>query len=148
MDKIGIEITLGIEDSYILELDFKAFNGIYLGQVKWYCYPKDLEEIGKGLMSFPSKIPDEFYYNHSLHNYYHLTMRAYTFDKLGHCALEICMKKMEELPAQAECRFSIVVDEPWAIHRLGMMLEKFSTKKYRSLKWSTKSEEDDLLVEN
>jgi hypothetical protein len=152
MDEIGIAITLGFEDESMLCLNFKANNGRFQGQLpEWYCYPSEIEKIGTALSSFPSGVLDEYLWEvgsakpEDRHLYY-FAIRAYTFDKAGHCALELTMKLNQDKPAEAECHFSIVA-EPWAIHRLGELFKKFSTLKYSSLKWSL-NPDNDLLGEN
>jgi hypothetical protein len=145
MDEIGIEIQLGYEDDYILDLTFTANNGGFQGKVQWYCNPDDLKNIGEALSPFPNKIPDEYIFDVDT-NWSHLSIKAYNFDRSGHCALQIYINNNKKNPDEGECRFSIVV-EAWAIHRLGELLKKFSTLKYSYLKWSP-NPDNDLLVEN
>jgi hypothetical protein len=142
MDEASIELRLIFQDDTLLWSEFKANNGSFKGQLEWYCTPSELEEIGKALSPFPNKIPDEYMYD-----WFCFAIKAYTYDRSGHCALQIYINNNKKKPEELECRFSIVA-EAWAIHRLGELLKKFSTLKYKSLKWSANSEDDDLLVEN
>ena len=54
------------------------------------------------------------------------------------------MNNKEDAPDEGECRFSIMA-EPWAIHRLGELILRFSDSKYCALKWSLNSDDDELV---
>ena len=71
-------------------------------------------------------------------------VRAYTTDNQGHTALQVVMNNKDDAPDEGECRFSIMV-EPWAIHRLGELVLKFSDSKYFALKWSLNPDNDELV---
>jgi hypothetical protein len=76
MDEIGILIKRNpYEEPYLLDLKFTAFNGEFQGQFEWYCNPSELEEIGKALSPFPTKIPDEYSYDVD-RNWFRFTIRA------------------------------------------------------------------------
>jgi hypothetical protein len=127
-----------------LTIEFRAYNWIFQGELRCYFSHVNFEKIGKALSPFPNKIPDEYIWDDD-NDLDHLSIKAYTFDRSGHCGLQIYINNKQHEPEELECRFSIVA-EAWALHRLGELLKKFSTLKYSYLKWSPKSEEDDLLM--
>jgi hypothetical protein len=147
MDEIGIRIVR-YEQLYpeVLNL-FWASNGLFQGGIRFYFERGHLKRMGKALSSFPDKIPGECSYSigsqHPDDKSSYLILRAYMADNQGHTALQVVMNNKDDVPDEGECRFSIMA-EPWAIHRLGELLLKFSDSKYCALNWSLNSDNDML----
>jgi len=149
MDEPGIKVTLELyEQPDLLRVFFTAFNGSFQGKLKYYDLASSFRDTGEALSAFPSKIPDEYLYeigsNRPEDDFaFYFALRAYTTDTSGHCAIQFTMNDYMMEPSES-CRFSIKA-EPWAIHRLGELMKRFSTLRYGTLKWSLKPENDALL---
>jgi hypothetical protein len=156
MDEVGIEIIRKYpHDPYLVGLQanmiITASDGEYQGKLGAYIPDSEIERISKPLVTFVDKFPNKFSYeknssldDESVKSYFNLTILS---DKQGECVITITLKRYDGWTEfKQECLFSIRV-EPWAIHRLGELLKKYSTAKYSFLKWSLNADED-LLVEN
>ena len=127
---------------------FWASNGLFQGGIRLHLDRGHLERIAKTLSPFPDKIPGECSYSIGSKrpddNSDYLMLRAYMADNQGHTALQVVMNNKEDGPDEGECRFSIMA-EPWAIHRLGELILRFSDSKYCALKWSLNADNDELM---
>lgn len=152
MNIIGIQLKrYPYEEPYNLHLDLSASNGLFAGQLGYFCNADDIKEIGTALQSFPNKIPDEYLYEigsarQEDNSAYYFALHAYTTDRSGQCALQIVIDNNQDKPNEGACRFSIKT-EPSAINRLGKLLLRFSETKHHTLNWSL-SGENDCLIEN
>jgi hypothetical protein len=148
MYKIGI-ISIVRQDQDILQdlVLFSAGNGAFQGRIQLYLEKRHLKQIAKAFSSFPDKIPNESSFSvgslQPENKSQYLMLRAYTAGQLAPAALQIIMNNKRDTPDEGECRFSILA-EPWAIHRLGELVLRFSDYKYRALHWSLDSDNDAL----
>jgi|GEM_PF-831694 hypothetical protein len=152
LDVPGIEIIRRpCEEPHYLHIIFTARNEGFQGHLEFYCKPSDIEQIGKALIPFPKQIADEYVFNYGSSNpsdrfAYYFSLGAYIFNNQGHSALRIIIIDFTKRPEKEECHFSIIA-EPWAIHRLGVLLVEFSKLKHSVLKWSL-NPDDNALLEN
>ncbi|MGB7582114.1 MAG: hypothetical protein WBL85_06675 [Sedimentisphaerales bacterium] len=138
MDTIGIQLKrYPYEEPYHLNLALSASNGLFAGQLEYFCNADDIKKIGTTLQSFPNKIPDEYLYEigsaqKGNNSAYYFALHAYTTDMSGQCALQIVIDNNRDKPDEGACRFSIKA-EPSAINRLGKLLLRFSEMKHQTL---------------
>jgi len=135
------------EEPYHAHIHIDASNGQFGGAVDFYCNVEDLANIGRGLQNFPCKVPDEYRYENGSKDpaarvYSYLLIRAYTIDRVGHCALQISMSRNAIPPVEGMCEFSITA-EPSAINRLGMLFERFAKLEHLELRWGLAAAELD-----
>ncbi len=148
MDEIGIRIVR-FDQQVPEELNlFWASNGLFQGGIRFYLERGHLKRMGKTFSPFPDKIPGECSYSIGSQRpddkSSYLMLHAYMADNWGHTALQVVMNNKDNAPDEGECRFSIMA-EPWAIHRLGELVLKFSDSKYCALRWSLNSDDDELV---
>jgi len=137
------------EEPQDTHLEFYISNGRFSATVDIYCSVEDIKNIGNGLLDFPQKIGAEFLYTYGSEKpedrFYRLfSMRAYTTDAKGHCALQFRINLNEKEPLEGQSVFSLPA-EAHAINRLGKLLLHFSELRHKELQWSDKDEA--LLLE-
>lgn len=125
------------EEPQNTQLEFIISNGQFSSTVDFYCEVKDIKEIGKALISFPTRIDDEYCYSYgSKDNYYRFFLiRAYTTDGVGHCAIQFKINLNEEEPLEGESLFSLRA-EAAAINKLGKLFIEFSKLEHKEFHWS------------
>ena len=127
------------EEPYNTQLEFVASNGIFSGATDIYCNVTDISDIGRALKAFPEKVGDEYKYEYGSPDpranfYRYFVLRAFTIDRVGHCALQFTFNLNQPEPDEGACRFSIRT-EAAAINRLGNLFEKFSELRHLELRW-------------
>ena len=79
------------EEPFHLQLEFFVTNGCFSGNTDIYCNANDLNEIGRALRFFPKRIDDEYRYEYGSEepdSYNYFLLRVYTFDSVGHSAVQ------------------------------------------------------------
>ena len=120
-----------------LHIELRATNGEFSATQGFYCHAEDLVEFGDSLCSFPRDVNHEVRFELGDPDpkwAYHIVVRAYAYDSVGHSAVEIFVQNRFEPPHGAEASFSIVCD-PAAINRLGESLKSWARNRDRPLAW-------------
>jgi hypothetical protein len=96
------------EEPRHLNLVISATHGGFAGTLDYYCSATDLVEIGTRLMAFPERTGDNYVYERgSTHPEdrwaYYFSLRAFTVDSSGHCALQITMNNNASRPDACAC---------------------------------------------
>lgn len=133
------------EEPYHTQLEFIISNGSFSSTIDFYCNVEDIKKIGEALSSFPQKIDDEFSYTNGSddpndRHYRLFTIRAYTTDGVGHCAIQFKVNLNQSEPSEGQSVFSIVT-EAAAINKLGKLFVKFSSLEHKELHWSNDIDE-------
>jgi hypothetical protein len=133
------------EEPYHTHLDIQASNGAYAGAIDFYCGVDEIREIGEALSTFPSHVPDEYRFSVGSDEAkdrwaYHFVLRAYTWDAVGHCALQFVMNLNRTEPYEGLCSFSIPA-EPAQIARLGRLFVRLHERPSTSFRWTLDDEE-------
>jgi hypothetical protein len=136
------------EEPYLLNLQVRASNGAFAGEVEIYEDTEQLRELGRALRRFPARVPDEVVKeigsDDAKASYCHFRMRAFTIDRTGHCALQFIFDPHQPEPHGGSCRFSIPAD-PAAVNRLGDLLVRFADLRHRELRWSPRLDDSGLF---
>ena len=133
------------EEPYHTQLRIAASNGEYSGRLDLYCGVNELLEISNALSRFPSKVPDEYYYEYGSEDpavrfYRYFKLRAYTTDLRGQCALQFTMNLNQSEPTEGRCCFSFQV-EPAALQRLAHLFKELHEAPTGEFEWTLASEE-------
>lgn len=133
------------EEPYHTQLEFVVSNGAFHGRTDLYCAVDDLREIGIALRNFPARAGDEYRYEYGTEDpqvrfYRYFLLRAYTFDALGNCALQIAINLNAADPEEGICKFSLRADAA-SINRLGELFVQFSQLRHLEFRWSLRSAE-------
>jgi len=128
------------EEPFHTHIEISASNGPFAGTTDVYCNVEDLAEIGNSLQQFPVRVGDEYRYEYGSENpvrrfHRYLSLRAYTTDAAGHCALQLRINNNTSEPNEGSCEFSIRA-EAAAINRLGSLFERFSSLEHLELHWT------------
>ena len=131
------------EEPYLTQLAFFVSNGRFSGTTDIYCDVEDFIAMGKALRAFPQKADDEYSYEYGSEDpatkfYRYFQLRAYTFNRVGHCALQISINLNTETPGEGICKFSIRT-EAAAINRLGQLFEQFGKLAHLEMHWNLKN---------
>lgn len=128
-----------------------ASDGVFSGGAEFYTRPEELAAIGSVLAAFPTKIPDEYRYNDREDERRSwrsrgFTLRAFTTDSWGHCALELQMEAVGKTSPHLtnSCQFAFSC-EPSALERLGKLLVEFAKCQHLELHWSPELGGDELF---
>jgi hypothetical protein len=126
------------EEPYLINLEWFITNGIFTGSIGLFCNVEDIRKIGEVLTRFPTRPGDEYIYEYgseeSKSNCY-FALRAYTTDKVGHCALQFILDNYRDEPGEGKCQFSIRADAG-SIQGLGKMLVRFADLQHLQLEWT------------
>jgi hypothetical protein len=127
------------EEPYNAHLEFLASNGTFTGATDIYCTLSDIVEIGRALKAFPASGGDEYKYEYGSPDpranwARYFVLRAFTIDRVGHCALQFTINLNQAEPDEGACRFSIRV-EAAGINRLGELFEEFAKLGHLELRW-------------
>lgn len=133
------------EEPYHLHVELFVSNGRFSCAGDMYLAADDLEEIGRGLSDFPSKVPDEYIFEYGSEDptdrfYRYFRLRAYTVGRRGQCAVEFRMNLNEKPPAQGIAEFSIELESA-QLNRLGSLFERFRRLEHLEFKWTEVDDE-------
>jgi hypothetical protein len=133
------------EEPHHTQIEVGAWNGAFGGAVDIYCSVRTIGEIGRGLLGFPSKVPDEYEFVYgsddpSARVYRYFRMRAYTTDSAGHCAIQFVMDLNTKAPDEGRCCFSIVA-EPARINLLGDFFCRLEGDERSRFRWTAGADE-------
>ncbi len=126
------------EEPHHLQLEFFVTNGGFSGNTDIYCNASDLNEIGRALRSFPKRIDDEYRYEYGSEgpdSYNYFLLRVYTFDSVGHSAVQFSINNNCTEPNEGRVRFSIRADVA-SVNRLGELFENFAKLEDYDFEWS------------
>jgi hypothetical protein len=124
------------EEPYATCIEVRAWSGDFGGAATIFCNVTTLGEIGRSLMAFPSKVPDEY----EFHSGSDLRLRAYTFNSTGHCAIRFEMNRNSKPPFESRCCFSIVA-EPARVSRLGELFCNLERDAQSHFRWTPTGDE-------
>lgn len=128
----SLEVDDRSEDAVLLE----ASNGTTSGELELYLKPEELKQLSVDLKEFPKQADDMVVFENGEEKSlsYYILLRFIVTNASGHCAIHIRMNN-GDLPPNTEISEFYIMAEPSQINRLGNLLEKFSTKKYRAMEW-------------
>jgi hypothetical protein len=116
------------------------FHGSAATVIDFYTQPDDLKPFAAALGAFPLHLNDEacFEVGSDLGRWaYHVYLRAYVFDPVGHSALEILTDNHTKPPDHQRVHLSIR-SEAASLNRLGQLLEKWLESPSEPLQWNTR----------
>lgn len=117
------QLSFDVDDSSA-HMELRASNGQLSTTQDFYCYPDDVRSFGEQLVDFPRDLSHEARWEIGSSDSewaYHIWLRAYVHDSVGHTALEIHVDNHAVAPYRHLSDFSIVC-EAAALNRLGRML--------------------------
>ncbi|HOO51835.1 MAG TPA: hypothetical protein PLK94_11160 [Alphaproteobacteria bacterium] len=128
------------EEPYHIQLEFIISNGKFSSTVDIYCTVDDVRKIGESLFVFPKKMNDEYSFVYGSENPEDnfdkfFSLKAYTVDGSGHCALQFKVNLNEVAPSEGKSVFSLLA-ETSEINRLGKLFITFSKLKHKEFQWS------------
>lgn len=122
-----------------MHLILEASNGNSLGVLEYYDNASAFKEWADALESFPRNGRSAFL--HELGSErpedrfaHYFRLRAFTTDRLGHCAIQLRMNNNSELPDRDISEFCIRA-EAADINRLGALCRKFAMLNHEVLHW-------------
>jgi len=133
----GISIHRFPYDDPAWHVQLHAFNGGIATTIDFYTQREDLESFASALGSFSGCIHDDVSFEIGSDRgrwAYHIHLRAYAFDSVGHSALEVLTDNRTQPPGYARVHFSIRC-EVASLNRLGKELGE----------WLKHSEEEPFL---
>ena len=137
----GITITRLPYDDPAWHVQLRASNGSIATSIDFYTQPDDLEPFASALTAFPRSLHDEscFEVGSDLGRWaYHIYLRAYTFDSVGHSALEILTDNRTEPPDHGRVHFAIRC-EAASLNRLGKQLSEWLKHSDEHLQWNSRN---------
>ncbi|MDR3403297.1 MAG: hypothetical protein P4L99_12440 [Chthoniobacter sp.] len=137
----GISITRFPYDDYAWHVQLRASNGSIATTIDFYTQPDDLKPFASALGAFPRGPGDEacFEVGSDLGRWaYHIYLRAYGFDSVGHSALEILTDNRTEPPDHARVHFAIRC-EAASLNRLGNQLSQWIQNSDEPLHWNSRN---------
>jgi hypothetical protein len=127
------------EEPYHVHLVLEASNGKSLGALEYYDSANVFKNWADALENFPRHSRDVFL--HELGSErpedrvaHYFRFRAFTTDRLGHCAIQLRMSNNSELPYRSVSEFCIRA-EAADINRLGALCRKFAMLEHEVLCW-------------
>ena len=117
--------------------EFSASNGLFSAAQGFWEYPNSFEGFGRMLSEFPTadKNAATFEIGSMEENAaYYLRIRAYTFDAVGHAALEVVVDNHRKNEKLAKANFQVPC-EIAAINRLGKALQQWSADPTGTMIW-------------
>ncbi len=124
-------------DDDALHVELYASNASFAAAQDFYCYPEDVRAFGERLSELPAHGQEEVVWEigaPSAEWAYHVKLRVYLVDALGHSALEIFVDNHFISPARGVAAFSIP-SEPASLNRLGRSLVAWSSDHSQPLEW-------------
>lgn len=137
----GISIMRFPYDDPAWHLQLYASNGSVATTIDFYTQPEDLEPFATALAAFSRSLRDEaaFEVGSDFGRWaYHIYLRAYTFDSVGHSALELLTDNRTQPPDHAKVHFAIRC-EAASLNRLGAQLNQWLKHSDESLQWNSRN---------
>ncbi len=137
----GISITRLPYDDPAWHVQLHASNGSVATTIDFYTQPEDLQPFASALTAFPRYLHDEasFEVGSDLGRWaYHIYLRAYAFDSVGHSALELLTDNRTQPPDHARVHFAIRC-EAASLNRLGTQLTQWLKDSDEPLQWNTRN---------
>ncbi len=134
----GISISRLPYDDPAWHVQLHASNGAIATTIDFYTQHQDLEPFATALNAFPRCFRDEaiFELGSDLGRWaYHVYLRAYAFDSVGHSALEILTDNRTAAPDHARVHFAIRC-EAASLNLLGNQLLKWIENPDQPLQWN------------
>lgn len=118
-------------------VELRVTDGVTSTSIDFYTQDENLESFAEALNNFPRYLHDEasFEVGSDLgRQAYHVYLRGYIFDSVGHSALEVLTDNHAKPPDHARVHFSVRC-EVAALNRLGEQLLQWIKAPEQPLEW-------------